>query len=57
MQVYVSVYKINKCSQLKKSLDKNPTLRCSDWNRMPLNELQLNYAALDAYVMNQFVTH
>eukprot|EP00112_Aurelia_sp_Birch-Aquarium-sp1_P021840 Seg5975.1 transcript_id=Seg5975.1/GoldUCD/mRNA.D3Y31 product="Werner syndrome ATP-dependent helicase" protein_id=Seg5975.1/GoldUCD/D3Y31 len=34
---------------LKKRLNKDPTIRCSNWERYPLTHDQLEYAATDAY--------
>ena len=36
--------------QLNTKLRKDPKIRCSDWEKYPLTDEQLQYAALDAYV-------
>jgi hypothetical protein len=38
------------CSQLKKKIDKNDTVRKSDWGTEDLSAAQQCYAATDAYV-------
>lgn len=39
---------------LKARVDKSRHLRMSNWNRTPLSETQLMYAAIDVYVSNKF---
>ncbi|XP_065052837.1 bifunctional 3'-5' exonuclease/ATP-dependent helicase WRN-like isoform X1 [Rhopilema esculentum] len=35
---------------VKKRLEKDPKIRCSNWERFPLSQKQIEYATLDAYV-------
>ena len=36
--------------QFKRQLDKDHKIRCSNWEKMPLSNQQMQYAATDAYV-------